>query len=55
MSALQTIVVAYDDPGVLTGGTGGFADDAGTMTTTGLANLATCEYSGTITGSVSDG
>ena len=41
-------VVAYHDPGVITGGTGRFADAAGTMTTSGLANLATGEYSGTI-------
>ena len=48
-------VVAYDDPGVITGGTDRFADAGGTMTTRGLANLATGEYTGTITGSVSDG
>ena len=48
-------VVAYHDPGVITGGTGRFADAGGTMTTSGLANLATGEYTGTITGSVSDG
>jgi hypothetical protein len=48
-------VVAYDDPGVITGGTGRFADAAGTMTTSGHANLASGQYSGTITGSVSDG
>ena len=45
-------VVAYDDPGVITGGTGRFADAGGSMTTSGLANLATGEFSGTITGSV---
>jgi len=48
-------VVSYDDPGVITGGTGRFADAGGTMITSGLANLATGEYTGTITGSVSDG
>ena len=37
-------VVTYDDPGVITGGTGRFADAGGTMTTSGLANLATGEY-----------
>jgi hypothetical protein len=46
-------VVAYHDPVVITGGTGRFADAAGTVTTSGLANLATGEYTGTITGSVS--
>jgi hypothetical protein len=46
-------VVAYRDPGVITGGTGRFAGGRGSMTTSGLANLATGEYSGTITGSVS--
>jgi hypothetical protein len=46
-------VVAYDDPGVITGGTGRFAHAGGTITTSGLANLATGEYRGTITGSVS--
>jgi hypothetical protein len=46
-------VVAYEDPGVITGGTGRFAGAGGTMTTSGLANLATGEYRGTITGSVS--
>jgi hypothetical protein len=46
-------VVAYQDPGVITGGTGRFAGARGSMTTSGLANLATGEYSGTITGSVS--
>ena len=45
-------VVAYDDPGVITGGTGRYAGASGTMTTSGHANLATGEYEGTITGSV---
>jgi hypothetical protein len=46
-------VVSYEDPGVITGGTGRFADAGGTMKTSGLANLATGEYSGTIAGGVS--
>jgi hypothetical protein len=46
-------VVAYDDPGVITGGTGRFAGASGTATQSGLANLATGEYKGTVTGSVS--
>jgi hypothetical protein len=46
-------VVTYQDPGVITGGTGRFAGATGAMTTSGLANLATGEYSGTITGRVS--
>ncbi len=46
-------VVTYEDPGVITGGTGRFAHASGSMTTNGLANLATGEYTGTITGSVS--
>jgi len=44
--------VAYDDPGVITGGTGRFAGAAGIASTSGVANLATGEYSGTISGSV---
>jgi hypothetical protein len=46
-------VVNYEDPGVITGGTGRFAGASGIMTTSGLANLATGEYTGTVTGSVS--
>ena len=46
-------VVTYDDPGVITGGTGRFAGASGSMNTSGRANLATGEYSGTIAGSVS--
>lgn len=46
-------VVSYDDPGVITGGTGRFANAGGSMTTSGLANLATGDYTGTITGSLS--
>jgi len=46
-------VIEYEDPGVITGGTGRFAHAGGNMTTSGLANLATGEYSGTITGNLS--
>jgi hypothetical protein len=46
-------VVNYQDPGVITGGTGRFAGAGGTVTTSGLANLATGAYSGTVSGSVS--
>jgi hypothetical protein len=46
-------VVAYQDPGVITGGTGRFAGAGGTLTTSGLADLATGEYTGTVAGSVS--
>ena len=46
-------VVNFADPGVITGGTGRFAGADGTLTQSGLANLATGEYTGTITGSVS--
>ena len=46
-------VVTYDDPGVITGGTGRFAGAGGTMTASGHANMATGEYSGTITGGLS--
>jgi hypothetical protein len=46
-------VVSYVDPGAITGGTGRFAAARGTVTTNGLANLATGEYTGTVTGSLS--
>jgi hypothetical protein len=46
-------VLAYEDPGVITGGTGRFAGASGIVTQSGLANLATGEYEGTLTGSVS--
>ena len=46
-------VVKYEDPGVITGGTGRFAGTHGSLTTSGLANLATGEYTGTVSGSVS--
>ena len=45
-------VVHYDDPGLITGGTGRFAGAGGVVTTSGLANLATGDYQGTITGNV---
>ena len=45
-------VLAYDDPGVITGGTGRFAGASGIAHATGLANLATGGYTGTISGSV---
>ena len=45
-------VVAYQDPGVITGGTGRFAGAGGILTTSGLADLATGEYTGTMGGSV---
>jgi len=45
--------VAYDDPGRITGGTGRFAGATGTANTSGVANLATGDYEGTIAGSVS--
>jgi len=45
--------VANDDPGQITGGTGRFAGSTGTANTSGVANLATGEYRGTIAGSVS--
>ena len=46
-------VVTYEDPGVITAGTGRFAHAGGTITTSGRANLATGGYKGTLTGSVS--
>jgi hypothetical protein len=46
-------VITYEDPGSITGGTGRFARAGGSMTTSGSANLATGEYTGTITGNVS--
>ena len=45
--------VAFDDPGVITGGTGRFADASGNLTASGAANLATGTYSGAISGTVS--
>jgi hypothetical protein len=49
----DSTVFAYEDPGVITGGTGRFAGASGIVGTSGVVNLATGEYSGTITGSVS--
>ena len=43
-------VVNYDDPGVITGGTGRFTGARGRVTMSGLANLATGEYHGSVTG-----
>jgi hypothetical protein len=43
-------VVSYDDPGMITGGTGRFAGASGSVTQSGLADLATGEYKGTIIG-----
>jgi hypothetical protein len=45
--------VAYDDPGTITGGTGRFAGASGVANTSGVANLSTGEYNGTLSGSVS--
>jgi hypothetical protein len=46
-------VLSYEDPGVVTGGTGRFAGASGSVTQSGLANLATGEYKGTLSGSLS--
>jgi hypothetical protein len=46
-------VVNFEDPGVITGGTGRFAGAGGTLTTNGLANMATGKYTSTITGRLS--
>jgi hypothetical protein len=48
----DSTVFAYDDPGVITGGTGRFARASGVVDTGGVVNLATGEYSGTIAGSL---
>ncbi len=45
--------VHYEDPGLITGGTGRFAGVSGIANTSGVANLATGEYSGTISGTLS--
>jgi hypothetical protein len=50
----DSTVFVYDDPGVITGGTGRFAGASGIVGTSGVVNLATGEYSGTITGSLSN-
>lgn len=46
-------VIKFDDPGVITGGTGRFEGAGGSFAGSGLANMATGEYTGTITGHVS--
>jgi hypothetical protein len=46
-------VMTYDDPGVITGGTGRFAGASGIANASGVANLATGGYSGTLSGGVS--
>jgi hypothetical protein len=46
-------VVHYDDPGVITGGTGRFAGANGVVTASGTADLATGAYTGTLSGGVS--
>jgi hypothetical protein len=46
-------VVVFEDPGMITGGTGRFAGATGTVTASGVASLATGEYTGTLSGSVS--
>jgi hypothetical protein len=46
-------VIAFDDPGVITDGTGRFAGASGIAKTAGVANLATGEYTSTISGNVS--
>ncbi|MFL5929452.1 MAG: hypothetical protein ACJ77E_21165 [Gaiellaceae bacterium] len=45
--------ILYDDPGVITGGTGRFAGAGGIANTSGVANLGTGEYHGTLSGAVS--
>lgn len=45
-------VVHYDDPGVITGGTGRFVGASGLVTASGTADLATGEYTGRLAGSV---
>jgi hypothetical protein len=46
-------VIVFEDPGVITGGTGRFAGVSGVMTASGVANLATGNYTGTLSGGVS--
>lgn len=46
-------VIAFDDPGVITGGTGRFAGASGTLTQHGVADLASGEYTATLSGDVS--
>ena len=49
----DSTVFTYDDPGVISGGTGRFSGTGGIVATNGVVNLATGEYAGTITGSLS--
>jgi hypothetical protein len=49
----EPTVIAFEDPGVVTGGTGRFASATGSINQSGLANLATGEYTATLSGSVS--
>ena len=46
-------VIAFDDPGLITGGSGRFAAATGRLNQNGIANLATGEYAATLTGSIS--
>lgn len=46
-------VITYEEELVISGGTGRFAEATGTLHVTGLANLATLEYSQTLIGTVS--
>ena len=46
-------VFVYDDPGVNTGGTGRFGGVIGNVEPSGVVNLSTGEWSGTITGNLS--
>lgn len=50
----DTSSVRFEDPGVITGGTGRFAAATGTLTQSGVANLAAGEYNASISGSVSN-
>jgi hypothetical protein len=45
--------VHYDDPGVITGGTGRFTGASGSINTAGIADLATGQYSGSLSGNMS--
>ena len=45
--------VQYDDPGVITGGTGRFTGARGSINTSGIADLSTGTYEGTVGGTVS--
>lgn len=46
-------VIAYEEDLTITGGTGRFAGGTGTLQVTGVANLATLEYTQTLIGTVS--